>query len=154
VSEGNTRPFLAATEPFAGFEVGVIVDRSVYAPGDTVRITVTATNQGDRWVEHHYPGWQRYRLSVRDELHRVVADDEVARTAEGPAVDRWLPGQMMVLPTYWNQSEGPVVPAWSEAPPGDRCAPGRYRARVSWLGREPGSRGELPDAWSGWFELV
>ena len=33
---------LADVEPFAGFEVTVLVDRTVYAPGDPVRITVTA----------------------------------------------------------------------------------------------------------------
>ncbi len=147
-------PFLVADEPLLGFEVAVIVDRAVYAPGDTVRITVTATNDGARWTEHHYPAWQRYQLSIRDSHHRVVADDDIARPTEAPAVDRWLPGQMMILPTYWHQTEGPVVPAWADEPPGPRCAPGRYRVRVTWLGREPGSRATVPDAWSRWFELV
>lgn len=153
MTEGEA-PFLPAREPFAGFEVGVLVDRSVYAAGETVRITVTATNHGERWAEQHYPGWQRYHLTVRDDHHRVVADDEVGRPAETPAVDRWLPGQMIIFPTYWHQTEGPVVPAWAGEPPGPRCAPGRYRIRVTWLGREPGVRAQLPDAWSPWFDLA
>lgn len=153
MTAGPLDPELLGGDPFAGFDVQVLADRAVYAPGETVRLTVTATNHGPRAVEHHYPGWQRYQLTVRDEGHRVVADDAVDRAAEGPAIDRWLPGQMMILPTYWGQTAGPIVPAWAREPPGPRLAPGRYRVRVTWLGRVPGQRGELPDAWSRWFEL-
>jgi hypothetical protein len=146
-------PDLLGGDPFAGFDVQVLADRAVYAPAETVRFTVTATNHGPHGVEHHYPGWQRYHLSVRDEGHRVVADDVVGRAAEGPAIDRWLPGQMMILPTYWGQT------------PARSCRPGRasHRARryrragtacgSPGSGRVPGRRGELPDAWSRWFEL-
>jgi hypothetical protein len=141
-------------EPFAGFDLQVLVDRVVYAPGDTVRITVSATNGGDRFVEHHYPDWQRYELTVRDHAHRVVADDLVERRAGTPAVDRWLPGQMVLWPVYWAQTRGPVVPARVGEPPGRPAGPGRYRVRITWLGREPGSRERLPDAWSPWFELT
>ncbi|WP_130649963.1 hypothetical protein [Egicoccus halophilus] len=147
-------PFRIDLEPFADFEVGVLVERPAYAPDETVRITVTATNAGDRFVEHRYPGWQRYVLSVRDEYHRVVADDTVHRGADGPALDRWLPGQMLVVPTYWNQTTGAVVPGWSDQPPGPRAEPGRYRVRVTWLGREPNSGAGLPDAFSRWFTLT
>jgi hypothetical protein len=150
--EGAPAPALGP-DPFEGFDVQVLVDRPIYASGETVRITVTATNHGPRPVEHHYPGWQRYHLSIRDEWHRVVADDEVHRAADTPAVDRWLPGQMVIQPTYWGQTAGPVVPAWTDEPPGARVAPGRYRVRVTWLGRVPGERAQLPDAWSRWFEL-
>lgn len=146
--------FHVGDEPFAGFEVAVLVDRQVYSAADPVRITVTAANRGGSFVEHRYPGWQRYELSVRDELHRVVADDHIDRPASGPALDRFAPGQLLIQPTYWAQTSGPVVPGWSEEPPGPRVPPGRYRVRVTWLGRELGRRGELPDAWSGWFELV
>ena len=151
---GEELPFRIHLEPFAGFEVGVLVERAAYAAGETVRITVTATNSGDRYVEHHYPGWQRFVLSVRDEYHRVVADDTVSGSAETAAVDRWLPGQMVVFPTYWNQTSGALVPAWSSQPPGPRVEPGAYRVRATWLGREPGSSAELPDAWSRWFTLT
>lgn len=151
---GGEVPFRIDLEPFAGFELGLLVERAVYAAGETVRITVTATNAGDRFVEHHYPGWQRVVLSVRDEYHRAVAEDTVDRRADAPAIDRWLPGQMLVLPTYWNQTAGPLVPAWSSQPPGPRVEPGRYRVRASWLGREPGVLAELPDAWSRWFTLA
>jgi hypothetical protein len=154
VTDPEERPFRIDVEPFAGFEVAVLADRAVYAPGETVRLSVSVTNGGDRFVEHHYPGWQRYHLSIRDELHRVVADDEVTRGADAPAVDRWLPGQMMILPVYWNQHAGPLVPGWTHEPPGPRVDPGRYRARVTWLGREPGERRTLPDAFSRWFELT
>ncbi len=139
---------------FEGFDLQVMVDRPVYAPGETVRITVTAANQGPRFVEHRYPGWQRFVTSVRDEHHRVVADDEVVRHAAGPAVDRWLPGQLVIWPLYWNQHRGPLVPAWADDPPGSRVEPGRYRVRVAWLGREPGTREQLPDAWSSYFEVA
>lgn len=141
-------------EPFAGFEVAVLVDRQVYSAADPVRITVTAANRGSGFVEHRYPGWQRYELSVRDELHRVVADDRIERPASGQALDRFAPGQLLIQPTYWSQTAGPVVPGWSDEAPGPRVPPGRYRVRVTWLGRELGRRGELPDAWSSWFELV
>jgi quercetin dioxygenase-like cupin family protein len=47
---------LLGPDPFEGFDVQVLVDRAVYAPGETVRITVTATNHGARPVEHHHPG--------------------------------------------------------------------------------------------------
>ncbi len=137
-----------------GVEVAVLVDRAAYAAGDTVRITVTAANRGDRFVEHRYPGWQRYELSVRDELHRVVADDRIDRPADGPALDRFAPGQLLIAPTYWAQTGGPLVPGRSYGSPGPRVAPGRYRMRATWLGREVGRRGEVPDAWSAWFELV
>lgn len=146
-------PFVADAAPFAGFEVTVIIDRAVYAPGDTVRVTVTATNGAARPVEHGYPGWQRFHTDVRDRFHRTVASDEVALAGEGFR-DRWLPGQMVIFPLYWAQQEGPLVPAWSDAPPGPRADTGRYRIRVSWLGREPGGVAALPDVWSGWFELV
>lgn len=139
---------------FSGFDVQVMTDRAVYAPGETVRITVTAANQGDRFVEHHYPGWQRFVASVRDEHHRVVADDEVARTATAPAIDRWLPGQIAIWPLYWSQLSGVLVPAWGDGVPGPQVEPGRYRVRVTWLGREPGSRERLPEAWSNHFELT
>lgn len=145
---------LISPAPFDGFDLQVMVDRTVYAQGETVRITVTAANQGSRMVEHHYPGWQRFVTSVRDEHHRVVADDEVTRRAEHPAIDRWLPGQLAIWPLYWNQQRGPLVPAWSEDPPGPPTDPGRYRVRVTWLGREPGSREQLGDAWSTHFEIV
>ncbi len=148
-------PGLTVPPPaFVGFDLQVMVDRAVYAPGETVRITVTAANQGARAVEHRYPGWQRFVTSVRDEHHRVVAHDEVSRTAEEPAIDRWLPGQMTIWPLYWNQTRGPLVPAWVDEPPGTQVEPGRYRVRVTWLGRESGSREQLGDAWSGVFELT
>lgn len=155
---GDEEPFLADQEPFAGFEVQAIVDRPVYGPSDVVRITVSATNHADRFVEQRYPGWQRFVLSVRDERHHVVASDEVrrpvgARSGEGFA-DRWLPGQMLLLPTYWNQTAGPLRPAWSADAVGPRVPAGRYRARATWLGREPGTVAEPPDAWSAWFEIV
>ena len=140
--------------PFDGFDLQVMVDRAVYAQGETVRITVTAANQGSRAVEHRYPGWQRFITSVRDEQHRVVADDEVVRRADQPAIDRWLPGQLAIWPLYWNQQQGPLVPAWSDDPPGPPTGSGRYRIRVTWLGREPGARGQLADAWSAPFEIV
>ncbi len=139
---------------FEAFDVQVMTDRAVYAPGETVRITVTAANQGDRFVEHHYPGWQRFVTSVRDDHHRVVADDELDRHADAPAVDRWLPGQIAIWPLYWNQLRGHLVPAWSDAAPGPSADPGRYRVRVTWLGREPGSRERLADVWSNPFELT
>jgi hypothetical protein len=139
---------------FDGFDLQVMVDRPVYAPGETVRITVTAANHGGRFVEHHYPGWQRFGTTVRDEQHRAVADDEVERHADTPAIDRWLPGQIGIWPLYWNQHRGPLVPAWAAQVPGPRVEPGRYRIRVSWLGREPGARDQLPDAWSAYFELT
>ncbi|MTV26223.1 hypothetical protein FTX61_12500 [Nitriliruptoraceae bacterium ZYF776] len=141
-------------EPFAGFELVVLVDRGVYSAADPVRITVTAANRGDRFAEHRYRGWQRYHLSVRDHLHRVVADDVVDRPADQPMLDRWLPGQLLITPTYWDQTAGPIVPGWTGEAPGPRVEPGRYRVRATWLGREAGSRAELPDAWSPWFELV
>lgn len=151
-------PFLPDREPFAGFEVQVMADRTVYGPGDVVRLTVSATNHADRFVEQRYPGWQRFVLSVRDERHRVVASDEVRRTVDTGTgegfTDRWLPGQMLLLPTYWSQAAGPVRPAWSTDPPGSRVPAGRYRARASWLGREPGTVAEPPDAWSAWFEIA
>jgi hypothetical protein len=140
-------------EPFDGFEVQVLTDRVVYAPDQTVRITVTAANQGERWVEHHYPGWQRFLLTIRDERHRVVADDEVDREAPDPAIDRWLPGQIAIWPVYWNQHAGAIVPARNREPAGARLAPGRYRAWVEWLGREPGIRARPPEALGPWFEL-
>ena len=152
------QPFVYDDDPFAGFEVQVLVDRPAYGAGEVVRVTVTATNHGERATTHRYPGWQRFVLSVRDELHRPVASDEVAaaRFAEAaaePFVERWLPGQMLILPSYWNQTGGPLRPAWSDAPPGPRVDAGRYRARVTWLGREPGSVAEVPDAFSTWFEV-
>ena len=150
----DVRSLLEDHEPFAGFDLQVLVDRGVYAPGETVRITVTAANQGDRFVEHHYPAWQRYVLSVRDERHRVVADDELERSADQPAVDRWLPGQLAIWPTYWNQSAGPLVPAREGLVAGPRVEPGRYRVWVVWLGREPGVRDRLPEVTSRWFDLT
>lgn len=150
---GPVPPWLPP-DPLAGFELQVLVDRHVYAPGEAVRITVSATHHGPEPVEHHYPGWQRYHLSIRDPYHRSVADDVLERPAAGPAIDRWLPGQLLLLPTYWGQTVGALVPAWAGQPPGPRAEPGRYRVRVSWLGRVPGAPGELPDAWSPWFELT
>lgn len=152
--DAGERPFRIEHEPFLGFEVAVLTDRPVYAVGETVRITVTATNAGDRWAEHHYPGWQRHVLSVRDEHHREIATDAVRRARPGEFVDRWLPGQMLIAVSYWGQQEGAVVPAWSDEPPGPRVAPGRYRVRCTWAGREPGSYADLPDAWTPWFEIV
>ncbi len=150
----DVRSLLEDHEPFAGFDLQVLVDRGVYAPGETVRVTVTAANQGERFVEHRYPGWQRYVLSVRDERHRIVADDELDRAAEQPAIDRWLPGQIAIWPTYWNQSTGAMVPGRSGEVAGPRVEPGRYRVWVVWLGREPGARDRLPEATSQWFELA
>ncbi|MEX1178866.1 MAG: hypothetical protein WEB09_10425 [Nitriliruptor sp.] len=147
-------PFVLDHEPFAGFEVAVLVDRHVYAATEPVRITVTAANRSDRFVEHRYPGWQRCVLSVRDELHRVVADDRIDRPAEGDALDRFAPGQLLIQPTYWAQGSGPIVAGWAREPTGPRVPTGRYRVRATWLGREAGHRSELPDAWSPWFELV
>jgi hypothetical protein len=154
VSDEVQRPFHIDTEPFAGFELAVLADRTIYAQGQTVRLTVTATNAGDRFVEHEYPGWQRYRLAILDEHHRVVADDEVTRGTQQPGLDRWLPGQIAIFPVYWNQTGGPLVPAWTDEPPGPPVEPGRYRARVTWIGREPGERQRLADAFSRWFELT
>ncbi len=150
----DEHPFLRDREPMLGFEVAAMTDRPVYAVGETVRVTVTATNGGGRWVEQHYPGWQRFVVSVRDEHHREVAHDEVDRPPGPGFTDRWLPGQMVIYPSYWGQHAGPLVPAWTDEPPGPRVATGRYRVRVTWLGREPGSRVTLEDAWTGWFELV
>lgn len=150
------RPFEFDLDPYAGFEVTAIVDRPVYASGEMVRITVSATNHGERYREHVHPGWQRFEVSVRDEHHREVAHavPDAAPATQADAVDRWLPGQMLITPLYWAQNEGPVVPGWSLDAPGPRVPPGRYRVRVTWLGHDPKARGEIPDAWSGWFEIV
>ena len=155
-------PFESLQVPLHGFELTVAVDRPVYAPGETVRITVAATNDADRAVEHVYPGWQRVVLTVRDERHRAVASDELAGPApgvqsrpEGEFRDRWLPGQLLLLPTWWDQRAGAIRPAWVADPGvGERVPPGRYRVRASWRGREPGPSVSPPEAWSGWFELV
>lgn len=144
----------AGAPAFAGFELSVIVDRAVYGPGQPVRMTVTAVNQSERFTEHHYAGWQRFVLRITDEYHRTVADSEVGRRATDPMVDRWLPGQMVLFPLYWPQHEGPIVPAWTSRPVGPRVEEGRYRARVSWLGRESASRAEPPEAFSPFFELT
>lgn len=143
-----------AAVPFEGFDLQVLVDRPVYAPGETVRITVTATNHSSRFVEHRYPGWQRFELSVRDASHHVVADDIVERSAETPGVDRWLPGQMAIWPVYWAQARGPIVPARVGQPAGPVVEPGRYRVRVRWLGQEPGWRERPAEVDSAWFELT
>lgn len=143
-----------AAGPYDGFDLQVLVDRGVYAPGDTVRLTVTAANQGERFVEHHYPGWQRYVLTIRDEHNRVVADDEVERRATTDAIDRLLPGQMTIWPTYWNQTHGSIVPGREGQVPGAPVAPGRYRARVRWLGREPGARERPAEVDSVWFTIT
>lgn len=150
----DERPFVAADQPFAGFEVAVFVDRPVYAPGDTVRITVSATNGAARAVEHAYPGWQRFVTTVRDRYHRVVASDEVTAAPRGGFRDRWLPGQLVLYPLYWPQHEGPLVPGWSDELPGPRVDVGTYRVRVTWLGQEPGGASQLGDVWSSWFEVV
>lgn len=144
-----------AVAPPSGFEVVALTDAAVYAAGQVVRITVTATNAEDRRVEHHYPGWHRFEITVRDEYHRVVAGEgAAAEPGDGGFTDRWLPGQVAIFPLYWAQHEGPLVPARSSEPPGPRTLPGRYRVRVTWLGREPGSTVSPPDAWTPWFELV
>lgn len=140
--------------PFEGFDLQVMVDRSVYAPGQTVRITVTAANQGARFVEHRFPGWQRFVVQVRDERHRIVADDELGRHAPTEFVDRFLPGQLAIWPTYWNQTAGPLVPAREGEVPGEPLPAGRYRVRVQWLGREPGVRARPPEVDSAWFTLT
>ncbi len=149
-------PFVPERVPFAGFELTVMTDRTAYGPGQVVRITVSATNGGDRRVEHHYPAWHRFECSVRDEYNRVVASEgnRATRLEDPGFTDRWLPGQMVIFPLYWAQHEGPLVPARADETPGPRAAPGRYRVRVTWLGREPGSDAELPDAWTPWFELA
>ena len=150
----GTDDVLAGVDAFDGFDLQVLVDRSVYAAGETVRISVTATNHADRFVEHEYPGWQRFVLTVRDEHGRPVADDELQRPAPTPARDRWVPGQMAIWPTWWHQTAGAIVAARAVAPPAPRVEPGRYRVRATWLGREAGSRVMLPDAFSPWFEIV
>lgn len=159
---GEQAPFESLRVPLHGFELTVAVDRPVYAAGEAVRITVAATNDADRAVEHVYPGWQRVVLSVRDERHRAVATDEVVGrvpgvrgATTGEFRERWLPGQLVLLPTWWDQRGGAIRPAWVEDPGvGERVALGRYRVRASWLGREPGPPVSPPEAWSGWFELV
>lgn len=153
------QPFQPDQDPFHGFEVTAEVDRAAYRAGDVVRVTVAATNDTPRFVVHRYPGWRRFELTVRDTHHRTVAETVADRApdeeAAGPGLaDRWLPGQMLILPVYWPQHEGPVVPGWSDEAPGPRVAPGSYRVRVSWLGEVPGSRGEVADAWTSWFEVV
>lgn len=159
---GPQLPFEALRVPMHGFELTVAVDRRVYAAGEAVRITVAATNDADRAVEHVYPGWQRVLLTVRDERHRAVASDDLGDHVPGrppapggPFRDRWLPGQLVLLPTWWDQRGGALRPGWTDdAGVGERVAPGRYRVRATWLGREPGPSVPPPEAWSGWFELV
>lgn len=157
------QPFESLRVPLHGFELTVAVDRPVYAAGEAVRITVAATNDADRAVEHVYPGWQRVVLTIRDERHRAVATDEVGvgevpgtgGAAGGDFRERWLPGQLLLLPTWWDQRTAAIRPAWVADPGvGERVAPGRYRVRASWLGREPGPAVAPPEAWSTWFELV
>lgn len=156
------QPFDSLQVPLHGFELTVATDQRVYAAGQTVRITVAATNDADRAVEHIYPGWQRVVLTIRDERHRAVATDEVTGGAPGLQAeprgefrDRWLPGQLLLLPTWWDQRAGPIRPAWVDDPGvGERVPSGRYRVRASWRGREPGPTVSPPEAWSSWFELV
>lgn len=152
--EEPERPFLIGADPYAGFEMAALTDKPVYVPGDVVRITVALTHGGDAWFESLTTGWQRVVVSIRDERHASVADDRIDRPADEPLRDRWAPGQRLLLPTWWNQTEGPIVPAWSSEPIGPRVAPGRYRVRATWLGRVTGSRAEVPDAHSGWFTIV
>lgn len=152
--EESPPSFRPEHDPFLGFEVSATVDGAAFRAGQIVRLTVAAVNNGPHFVVHRYPGWRRFDLTVRDRHHRVVAHSELDRSDEGGFDDRWLPGQMLLFPVYWTQHEGPVVPAWSDEVPGPRVEPGRYRARVAWLGRVPGSRGRLGDVWSSWFEIV
>lgn len=147
-------PAIELPTPYDGFELQVLVDRSVYAPGEQVRITVTATNHAARFVEHRYPGWQRFALEIRDERHRVVADDRVAQEVHGDGIERWLPGQMTIWPVYWAQTSGPLVPARERQLAGPPPAAGRYRVRCRWLGREPGPRSLPPEVDSAWFTLT
>lgn len=137
-----------------GFDVQVLVDQVVYAPSQIVRITVSATNHTDRWIEQHAHGWRRFELSIRDELHRVIAADDVHRDADTPIIDRWLPGQVAIWPIYWRQVTGPIVPAWSTTPTGPTVPAGRYRARVRWLAREVGALPAIIEADSPWFDIV
>lgn len=137
-----------------GFDVQVLVDRKAYAPGEMVRITVSATNHSDRWIEQHVMGWRRFELSVRDQWHRAVATDEETRPADTPMVDRWMPGQMTIWPVYWHQHQGPVVATWSSHPVGPLVEPGRYRVRVRWLAREPDRLASVIEADSAWFDIV
>lgn len=148
------QPFRPDQEPFHGFELQALVDHEAYQAGQVVRITVTVYNGARRFVEHRYPGWERFEVSIRDEQHRSVAETHVDRPGGEGFVDRWLPGQMAIFPVYWSQGEGPLVPEWTDDPPGPRPPPGRYRARISWLGREAGSHTRLPDARTPWFRLV
>jgi hypothetical protein len=143
----------ARDDPFGGLEVAVLVDQQVYAAGQPVRVTVSATN-GDRSLEQQYPGWLRFELTIRDDGHHPVAEVVADGDPGVGFTDRWLPGQMLLTPLYWSQHRGPVVPAWTAAPAGPRVPPGRYRVRVSWLGRPSGTWARLPDVHSRWFELV
>lgn len=146
--------FRPERDPFLGFDITATVDAAAYHPGQVVRVTVAAANDSPRFRTHRYPGWRRFDLTVRDRHHRIVAHTETDRAGDGGFSDRWLPGQMVLFPVYWSQQEGPVVPAWSEETPGPRVEPGRYRARVTWLGQVPGSRGRASDVWTSWFEIV
>ncbi|MCC5950095.1 MAG: hypothetical protein JJT89_16720 [Nitriliruptoraceae bacterium] len=154
VEEAVASAPLHVPPPYEGFDLQVMTDRTVYAPGETVRITVTAANQGPRFVEHRYPGWQRFVVQIRDERHRIVADDELERHADEPALDRFLPGQLVIWPSYWGQTAGPLVPAREGLDPGEPLPSGRYRIRVQWLGREPGVRSRPPEVDSPWFVLT
>ena len=78
-----------------------------------------------------------------------------SRVAFSMGRDRWLPGQLVLLPTWWDQRAVAIRPGWVPDPGvGERVPPGRYRVRATWLGREPGPSVPPPEAWSGWFELV
>lgn len=148
---------------YHGFSLRVEVDRPVYAPAQPVRITVVAAHDGPHAVEHVHRGWQRVVLSVRDDRHRAVATDELDADAlrrpvrvdvAQPARDRWLPGTVLLLPSWWDQRTGVLRPEWSLADPGEPVPGGRYRIRAAWQGREPGAGGVPPEAWSPWFELL
>jgi hypothetical protein len=158
VSSGGDLLGGALPLPFEGFDLQVLTDRPVYAEGEPVRITVSATNHAARAVEHRFAGWQRFDVTIRDDTHHVVAEhliaEHVARGSAGDALDRWLPGQMALWPLYWAQHSGPLVPAHAGLPAGPRVPPGRYRVRVAWLGREAELPARGPEATSGWFELV
>lgn len=145
------------SRPPPPFELAVVVDRPVYSAGEQVRITVAITNTTDRWVEQSYQrGWSRVELTVRDQHHRPVAQafEDAAPRADTPVADRWAPGQSLLMPIYWHQQGGPLVPAWSHRPAEGRVAPGRYRVRATWRGESPATPLDVGDAHSSWFELV
>lgn len=135
--EGGLVDLLHDDRAYESFEVRVETDRQAYQPGEVVAINIQACN-ADAEPYRQTGVNPLVEVEVLNAVGLPVADNYMGRnfTTEVFTVE-WVADECKPFGEDWHQRQGPFPDDGGDfRKVGPRAAPGGYRIRVQWNGRE------------------